>query len=242
VAGDVGGVGCDLVSDQAVADILRIGQTQVLLGGHVAEHGRAVPAGHGGTDGAGDVVVAGGDVGDQRTQHIEGGLGALLHLLAHVEFDLIHGHMARALHHHLNVVLPGAAGEFAEGLQFRQLGLIGGVVQTAGTQRIPQGEGAVVALEDLADVVEAGVERVLLVVVEHPLGQDAAAAAHDAREATLHLGQVLDQQAGVDGLVVDPLLAVLLDDVQEVVFAELLDRAMHALEGLIHRHGADGHR
>ena len=115
-------------------------------------------------------------------------------------------------------------------------------MQAAGAQRITEGEGAVVALEDLANVVEAGVERVLFVVVEHPLGQDAAAAAHDARETALHLGQVLDQQACVDGLVVDPLLAVLLNDVQEVVFAEFLNRAVHALQRLIHGHRADGHR
>jgi hypothetical protein len=44
--------------------------------------------------------------------------------------------MAWALHHHLHVVLPGAAGEVTEGFQFSQLGLIGGVVQTAGPQGI----------------------------------------------------------------------------------------------------------
>ena len=134
MAGDVGGVGSDLVGDQAVAHILRVGKAEVLLGGHVAEHGCAIPAGHGGTDGAGDVVVTRGNIGDQRTEHIEGGLGALLHLLAHVELDLVHRHVARALHHHLYVVRPGAAGEFTEGLQFRQLSLIGGVVQATGTQ------------------------------------------------------------------------------------------------------------
>ncbi len=37
----------------------------MLLRGHEAEHRRAVPAGHGRTDSAGDVVVAGGDVGDE---------------------------------------------------------------------------------------------------------------------------------------------------------------------------------
>jgi len=188
------------------------------------------------------VVVTRGDVGDQRTEHIEGCLVALFHLLFDVELDLVQRHVPRSFDHHLHVMLPSTAGQFAEGLQLSQLSCVRGIVLTARTQGITQGEGAVIALEDLADVVEAGVERVLLVVVEHPLGEDAAAAAHDSREATLHLGQVLNQQAGVDGLVIDPLLAVLLNDVQEVVFAELLDRAMHALEGLIHRHGADGHR
>ncbi len=120
--------------------------------------------------------------------------------------------MARTLHHHLHVVLPGAAGQLTEGLQFGQLGLVGGVVQTAWPQRIAEGEAAVVALEDLADIIKTAEQGILAVVVEHPLGQDAAAAANDAGDAALHLGQVLDQQTGVDGLVVDPLLAMLLDD------------------------------
>ena len=117
MAGDVGGVGRDLVGDQALAHILGIGQAQVLLGGDIAEHGSAIPAGHRRADGAGDVVVAGGDVGDQGAEHIEGCLAALLHLLFDVELDLIHRHMARTLNHHLDVVLPGAAGELAEGFE-----------------------------------------------------------------------------------------------------------------------------
>jgi hypothetical protein len=137
---------------------------------------------------------------------------------------------------------PGATGEFAKGLQLSQLGFIGSVVQATGPQRITQREAAVIALEDLTDVVEAGVKRILLVVIKHPLGQDAAAPAHDAGEATLHLRQVFDQQTRVNGLVVNALLAVLLDDVQEVVFGEPLDRAVHALQSLIDRHGANRNR
>jgi hypothetical protein len=53
---------------------------------------------------------------------------------------------------------------------------------------------------------------------------------------------VLNQQAGMNRLVVNALLAVLLDDVQEVVGVELLDGAVHALERLIYGHRADRHR
>ena len=63
--GQVGGVGGDLVGDDAFLDVVAVGQAQVLLGGDVAEHGGAVPADHGGADAGGEVVVAGGDVGDQ---------------------------------------------------------------------------------------------------------------------------------------------------------------------------------
>jgi len=50
VTGDVSGVGSDLVGDQTFAHVLGIGQTEMLLGGDIAEHRRAVPAGHGCTD------------------------------------------------------------------------------------------------------------------------------------------------------------------------------------------------
>ena len=39
----------------------------------------------------------------------------------------------------------------------------------------------------------------------------------DAGDASLDFGQVLNQQTSVDGLVVNTLLAVLLDDVEEII-------------------------
>ena len=86
-------------------------------------------------------------------------------------------------------------------------------------------EGAVVTLEDFANIVEACVERVLTMVVKHPLGQYPTAAADDPGDAPLHLGQMLNQQTSMDGLVINALLAVLLDDV-EIVLIELFDRAV----------------
>src|SRR5438067_936117 len=65
MACDVSCVGSDLVRDDAVLDVLLVGQAEVLLRRDVAEHGRAVPADHGRADGGSDVVVAGGDVGDE---------------------------------------------------------------------------------------------------------------------------------------------------------------------------------
>src|SRR5690606_24800727 len=85
--GQVGGVGGDLVGDDAVLDVLSVGQAEVLLGRDVAEHGGAEPADHGRADGAGDVVVAGGDVGGQRPEGVEGRLVAVLQLLVHVGLD-----------------------------------------------------------------------------------------------------------------------------------------------------------
>ena len=51
------------VGNNAVAYIVAVRQAEVFLRGDVAEHGCAVPADHSRTDGAGDVVIARGDVG-----------------------------------------------------------------------------------------------------------------------------------------------------------------------------------
>ena len=122
MAGDVGGVGGDLVGDQALAHVFGVGQAQVFLGGHLAKHGRTVPARQGGTDGAGDVVITRSDVADQGTERIEKCFAALLHLLFDVELNLIHWHVARTLHHHLHIVFPGPAGELTKGFSARPAG------------------------------------------------------------------------------------------------------------------------
>ena len=70
---------------------------------------------------------------------------------------------------------------------------------------------------DVAQVFEVRVERVLLAVGHHPLGDQRAAAADDAGDAARRQLQVLEQHAAVDGHVVDPLLGLMLDHVQEVL-------------------------
>ncbi len=89
--------------------------------------------------------------------------------------------MAGAFDHHLHVVLPGFFRQLAQSLQFGELGFVAGIGDAAGTQAVAQRKADVILLENLADVVEAFVEEILLVVVRHPLRQDGAAAAHDAR-------------------------------------------------------------
>ena len=55
--------------------------------------------------------------------------------------------MAGAFDHHLHILFPGFAGEFAQSFEFRQLGLIRSVVQTARPQGISQAEGNIVLFE-----------------------------------------------------------------------------------------------
>jgi hypothetical protein len=91
--------------------------------------------------------------------------------------------VAGAFDHHLDVVLPGDLGELAEGGELGELGFVIGVGDGAGAEAVAEGEGDVVRLHDLADLLEAGVEEALLVVGEAPFGHDRAAAADDAGDA-----------------------------------------------------------
>src|ERR1700722_19809901 len=55
--GQIGGVGRNLVSDDAILDVLLVRQSQMFLGRDVTKHRAAAPADHGGADSAGDVIV-----------------------------------------------------------------------------------------------------------------------------------------------------------------------------------------
>ena len=96
----------NLVGNQALLHVVTVGQAQVFLGCHVTQHGRAVPADVGRAHRRRDVVVAGGDVGDQRAECVERRLEAGFKLFVHVLFDQLQRHVARAFDHHLHVVFP----------------------------------------------------------------------------------------------------------------------------------------
>ena len=151
--GQVSGVGGNLVGDDAFLYVLFVWQAKVFLRGDVAEHRAAVPADHRGADAAGDVVVAGGDVGRQRAKCVERCLVAPLQLLGHVVVDHVHWHVAGAFVHDLHAVFPRAAGEVALHLEFGELRLVVGVSDGAGSQAVADAETHVVGSADFADVI-----------------------------------------------------------------------------------------
>src|SRR5439155_21046295 len=73
-----------------------------------------------------------------------------------------------------------------------------------------------------------------------PAGYDGAAAGHNAGDAPRGERDVGQADASVDGEVIDALLALLDQGVAEDLPAQLVDLAVHFLEGLVDRHGADG--
>jgi hypothetical protein len=172
---------------------------------------------------------------------VEGGLVAPFELLGHVFLDHVHGDVAGAFVHDLDAFGPGALGELALDFEFAELGFVIGVGDGAGAQAVADGEGDVVGGHDVADVVPVGVEEVFLVMGEAPLGHDAAAAADDAGHAGGGHGDEAEEDAGVDGEVIDALLGLLDEGVAEEFPGEVLGLAVHLFEGLVNGHGADGH-
>ena len=149
--------------------------------------------------------------------------------------------MARALVHHLDVVLPGDPRQLALRLQLGELRLVVGVGDRSGPQPVAERERHVVGAHDLADLAEVRVGEVLLVMREAPLRHDRAAARDDAGQAARGHRDVAQQHAGVDGEVVDALLGLLDERVAVDLPGQVLGPAADLLERLVDRHRADRH-
>ena len=162
----------------------------------------------------------------------------LLDLSLHVLLDLVHRHVSRTLDECLNVLSPSTLNQFAHSVELGKLRSVVGVVCRTGAQTVAQRDGNIVLGADVADVVEVLVEEALLLMYLAPLGDDAAAAAYDARKTSVGEVDVLKTNAAVDGEVVDTLLALLNQCIAEYLPSEVFCLAVHLLERLIHRHCA----
>ena len=232
-------MGRDLVGDAALLHIICFRQSQMFLGSDIAQHRSTVVAGGGGAYAGSDVVVAREDIGDQRAEDVEGRAMTEASLKLHVELDLIEGHVARALDHHLYAMGPGDLGQLGDLGEFTQLSLIGGIRQAPGAKSVTQREADVVATHDFTDLVETGHHRVVVVMGDHPLCQQGSSTADDADQAFLDGGQVPGANAGVNGEVVDPLSGLMFEGLQNDGFIEILDAATD--DHRVNRHGSDGH-
>jgi hypothetical protein len=118
----------DFVTDDSRTNILFIWKAKVFFCCHVAEHRRSVPSNLSGAYCAGDVIVAGAMLVNQRTQGIEGSLETVPELFVSVLPNALHRDMPGTLNHHLYVMLPGARRQFSQRAQFRELRFVVGVV------------------------------------------------------------------------------------------------------------------
>ena len=110
MARDVGRVSGDFIGDNSLLDVFGVGQSEMFFRRDVTEHRSSVPSDHGRANGAGNVVVAGSDVGDERPERVEWRLVAELHFFFYLQFDLVHRNVTGAFDHHLDVVFPGFLG------------------------------------------------------------------------------------------------------------------------------------
>ena len=146
--------------------------------------------------------------------------------------------MARTLDECLHALSPSTLYKLAHCVELGKLCCVVGVVGRTGAQSVAQRNGNVILCADVADVVEVGIEETLLLMHLAPLGDDAAATAHDARQTCVGEVDVLQTDAAVDGEVVNSLLALLDECVAEYLPCQVFCLSVHLLKSLVHRHGA----
>ena len=129
------------------------------------------------------MIVAGRDIGDKRTERIEGRLVTHLTLFNYLHLDLIQRDMTRAFDHDLDVGFPSLLRQLTQRLEFGELSGVAGIGDAAGPETVTEGVADVILLEDLRDRVKVLVEEVLAMVLDHPFGQNRPAAADDTRDA-----------------------------------------------------------
>ena len=140
-------------------------------------------------------------------------------LQLHIGGDLVHGHMARTLHHHLHILGPGPLGQLSQTHQLLDLANIAAVRQAAGPAGVSQGDGHVVLPADLQNLIKVLVEGVLLPGHAHPGKHQGAAPGHNIH-LPLVLLNLLDGLAGdaaVKGYKIHAVLRVQPDHVQKIL-------------------------
>src|SRR5260370_28871389 len=120
----IGRMRSNFVTDDARTNIFFIWKTKVFLGSDIAEHRCPIPPNLGSTDPARDVIVTGGDVGDERAQRVEGSLKTVPKLFVRILLDTLHRYGTGTFNHHLYVMFPSPECPLAERAQFRALGCI----------------------------------------------------------------------------------------------------------------------
>ncbi len=116
------------------------------------------------------MVVAGRNVGHQRAEHVKWSTMANLLLDLHVVLNLVERHVAGTLDHHLAAFFLCPGGQFAEGSQLGNLCLVGSVGDRAGPQTVTQRKTNIILGQYVTQIVEHIIQRILLIVMQHPFG------------------------------------------------------------------------
>ena len=190
------------------------------------------------------MVIARGDVRDDRAEHIERCAVAQRFLNLHVRRDLIERHMAGTLDHDLHVFFPRALGQLAERDEFFNLRSVGRVLQAAGAACIAETERHVIFTANVENFVKILEERVLLAGHFHPCKNDGAAAGNDVHQTAVafKLLRRLFIDAAVDGHEVYTVLRMHAHNVNPLARSDFAERLVVVNDRVIDRHGADHRR
>ena len=184
--GNICCVSRDLGGDNSLFYIVNIRKSQVLSRCYVAKESCTACRCDCSTDCRCDMVIAGSNVGNDGTKHIEWCAHAygLLHL--HIGFDLIHRHMTGAFYHYLHVTLPSTPRKLTEANKLLYLTYVTSVRKATGTACVTERNRYVVLTADVKYLVVILVEGVLFPRHTHPSKYERAASRDD-----IHLSLML---------------------------------------------------
>src|SRR5207253_1776773 len=170
----------DLVRDNSVLHIFVVWKPEMLLWRDVAKHRRAMPPDHSRANRGRNMVISGSYIGHQRPQRVKRRFVTHLLFFIYLLFDLVDWDVPRTFDHCLHVVFPGFLRKLAQSLQFRKLGFVAGIGDASRTQTVAQRKADIVLRKNFADVIESLIQKILFVMMGHPLRQNGAAAAYNS--------------------------------------------------------------
>ena len=139
---------------------------------------------------------------------------------------------------------PGTLRELTETYELLDLTYIGRIRETARPAGIPEGNGDIILLTDIEDLVEVLVERILLAGHTHPCEHKAAATADDVH-LPLMLADLLDGLLGdttVQCHEIDTILRMQTDDIQEILRRQGIEVTLVVNDTVVDRNRTDHRR
>src|SRR3972149_286857 len=131
--------------------------------------------------------------------------------------------MARSLYHDLDVFFPCLQCQLAKYLQLCKLCLVTCISKTARSQAIAKAQTYIISPAYLKYTVKVCVQRVLLIMISHPLGHDRSAAAYDPHMTLCRHRQELMQKSAMQGHEVYTLFCLNLNYIEQVIYGKLMN-------------------
>ena len=155
----------------------------MLCRSYVAQEVGAAYCSKSAADSAGNMVIAGSNVGYERSEHVERCAVAQAFLQLHVSSNLVVRHVAGAFYHNLYALIPSALCQFTQVEQLLNLRSVGSISNAAGTQAITQANSYVIFSTDIKNFIIVFIQWIFSVIVQHPAGDKTTATADNVHNA-----------------------------------------------------------